>query len=791
MARRLPLLVVLGLLACQQTASSVPNTLEYPMGVRVACRDATGSFRGGGDCLSEGGSLLALVLDPALYEIKAIDWVAGEYLDASATTPGFNGWSFEGLPRAVVAESGGPGLVAGVSEPDRLVRFSLTDTATTVADVDASPRALEWFETPDGRFLALLLDGQPRLELRDPTTLELVDTLDLPHVPDRLALSSLPGVLAWTYRDVAAVGWVDLATRDLHLVPFLRACENGLDDDGDGLADARDPGCEHEWDADEVDPAVAADAGECANGQDDDGDGTIDAADAGCRGSNGDAEGADALLCTAASDGTPRCGTRLFSYPCADGLDNDGDGAIDRADAGCLGVFDLDEGPDPRPLATGFAFLPDGLRVVVAEGRYGALHVLDLEAGLETPTGELPLLQRAERVPGVPLPVTALRVVAASASDDGTVPVYALAADGLVYRLLATDTADATDAAAPSAWQLSMIEIEEPSDTSLTKPLLQDGELAVEVGLTSPFAYPGFGVMEVAEQPDGSSVYYGIVPAAARADVRSETWTLEYEGLLPKSRGQRGALDAASGSLIDPSADFCELGVEAGDRLVLRLPEVEPDCAPLLGRDWEVPIEAVSRDRLTVTLDALAPADGVAPAKPPVLAGACGRSGLRYEVRSSGSFLVTGGRTGLLHPWTSQAGRCVARPDADPLFAARAKVARPVDPLVELDACPALGDAVAFEAETFQNPSFQLTLYPGCERLESLKYRPVAPERDVRWRFRITGGVQPRWIATGGLPEEMVWVDEISSLFFADPARGATYAIEETVDGALSGDVYY
>jgi|GEM_PF-6755098 len=782
MARRLLSLLVLGLLGCQQTASSVPNNLEYPMGVRVACGDATGSFRLGGKCLSEGGTFFAMVLDPALSEVKVVDWAAGEYLDSSPGIPGYNGWTFGGLPRAVVAEDGAPDLVVGVAGPDKLVRFTLADSATTSVDLAAAPRALEWLDTPDGRFLALLQDGQARLELRDPTTLEVVDALDLPHVPDRLAISSQPGVIAWSYLDVAAIGWVDLATRDVRLLPFLAACENGLDDDGDGVVDARDPGCEHAWDTDEADGAAVPDAGECANGLDDDGDGKVDAADPGCSGTNGDAEGADALLCTTAVDGTPRCGTRLFTYPCADGIDNDGDGVLDAADPDCTSIFDLDEARDPRPNATGLAFLPDGLRLVLAEGRHGSLHVLDLEADAEVAPVTVPLLQQAERVPGTPLPVTALRVVTALADAEGVVPVYALAGDGLVYRLKATDD---------GGFHLAMIEIDEPAQTTITKPLLQDGELAVEVGLSSPFAYPGFGVMEVVDQPDGSSVFYGIVPAADAVDLRSETWTLEYEGLLPDSRGQRAVLDPDTGSLVDPSADFCELGVEEGDVLVLHLPDVEPDCAPLLGRDWEVPIEAVSSDRLRVVLDTLTPADGVAPAEPAVLEGQCGRSGLQYQVRASGAFLVTGSRTGLLHPWTSIGGRCVAREGADPRLVSRARVAEPASPGVELDTCPAIGDTTAFTPHPFQNPSFGLTIYPGCERLESLKYRPLAPKRDVRWRFRISGGVQPRWIATGGLPEEMVWVDEITSLFFADPARGATYVIEETIDGAVSGDVFY
>ena len=780
-------LLLAALAACTQTVSSTANNLEYPTGLRLVCRDATGSFHLSTDtCVADGGTFLALVLDPAQGEIKAIDWTNGEYLDARASVPGYNGWALGGLPRAVVALDGSAGIVAALAGPDRLVRYELADATTADVDLDAPPRALEWLETADGRFLVLLSDGQARLELRDPETLERVDTLTLPHVPDRLAVSPLPGVLAWTCRDAGVVGWVDLADRQVHEVPFLAACEDGLDGDADGLIDARDPGCEHPWDTDEADGAPVADAGECANGVDDDGDGSIDAADPGCRGSNGDAEGADALLCTSADDGTPRCGTRLFVYPCADGLDNDGDGSIDAADPDCASPFGTDEGPDPRPFGTDVSFLPDGLRVLVAEGRHGALHVLDLEAGAEVPPTDVPSLQRAERVPGFPLPQTALRVVVAAARADGTVPVYALAADGLVYRVMATPPADA-----PARWQLSMVELDEPSDNLLTKPQLTDGDTAVEVGLTSPFAYPGFGAMEVVEQPDGSSIYYGITLTTSRTDARAESWTLDYEGVLPDSRGRRGVLDPDGGDLVDPTADFCELGVQVGDWLILDVPALEDDCVPLSGRSWQAPITAVGRDRLRVDLAALAPAEGDAPTTPPTFEGRCGRSGLVYEVRVADAFLVLGGRTGVLHGATSAGGRCVPRDDADPLWVSRARVAKPLTDALELDVCPAVGDTANFAPEPFANPSIQLTLYPGCERLESLKYRPVTPSRDTTWRFRVSGGVQPRYISTDGQPEEVLWNDELSSLFFADPSRSAAYAIEETVEGAISGDVFY
>jgi hypothetical protein len=91
--------------------------------------------------------------------------------------------------------------------------------------------------------------------------------------------------------------------------PFLSACANGLDDDGDGFIDfPEDRGCSGPGDVSEHTPALA-----CDNGLDDDGDGLTDLDDPGCP----------------------------FSYaspedpPCDDGIDNDGDGFIDFDDSFC------------------------------------------------------------------------------------------------------------------------------------------------------------------------------------------------------------------------------------------------------------------------------------------------------------------------------------------------------------------------------------------------------------------------------------------------------------------------
>ncbi|MCB9521848.1 MAG: hypothetical protein H6702_00530 [Myxococcales bacterium] len=116
----------------------------------------------------------------------------------------------------------------------------------------------------------------------------------------------------------------DMAVRDA----ALPACSDGFDNDGDGLVDGADPGCEGPEDGDELDPPA------CANGVDDDADGFIDfPEDPGCGSTFDDDE---------------------FNEPvapqCNDGVDNDRDGLVDEADPGCASVADPREtDPDTPP----------------------------------------------------------------------------------------------------------------------------------------------------------------------------------------------------------------------------------------------------------------------------------------------------------------------------------------------------------------------------------------------------------------------------------------------------------
>lgn len=125
----------------------------------------------------------------------------------------------------------------------------------------------------------------------------------------------------------------------------VAACDDGIDNDGDGLIDSADPGCHADGNANNgatyvssLDDESATVSGPppvpaCMNGTDDDGDGLIDAADPGCH-TDGDATNMGSYMTGDTSEGDPLPPENTLAL-CSDGIDNDGDGAIDLADTGC------------------------------------------------------------------------------------------------------------------------------------------------------------------------------------------------------------------------------------------------------------------------------------------------------------------------------------------------------------------------------------------------------------------------------------------------------------------------
>lgn len=147
-------------------------------------------------------------------------------------------------------------------------------------------------------------------------------------------------------------GLVDGADPDCR-EPGVSRCSDGIDNDRDGLVDLADPGCRSAADDSEFDL--------CADGIDNDGDGLMDAGDPDCAPGSGAGGEQNRPAC---DDGRDNDGDGLVDLAdpgcrdqrdqseqlgCSDGIDNDGDGRVDHpADPGCSSPEDDSEGGEPR-----------------------------------------------------------------------------------------------------------------------------------------------------------------------------------------------------------------------------------------------------------------------------------------------------------------------------------------------------------------------------------------------------------------------------------------------------------
>ena len=131
----------------------------------------------------------------------------------------------------------------------------------------------------------------------------------------------------------------------------ITQCNDGEDNDGDGLVDMADSGCTSPGDNNEF---TVGSVNQCNDGLDNDGDGSIDSADAGCRSESESGttppggtitEFVTTTITTTVSSGT---NSEVAIPDCRDGRDNDGDGNIDFPDdTGCTSPNDDDEYEQP------------------------------------------------------------------------------------------------------------------------------------------------------------------------------------------------------------------------------------------------------------------------------------------------------------------------------------------------------------------------------------------------------------------------------------------------------------
>ena len=139
---------------------------------------------------------------------------------------------------------------------------------------------------------------------------------------ESLSAGAMGTVASW-HRSINVSDDPDCTWNDEELSEETRfACNNLQDDDGDGLVDSNDPGCQHAYMSDETHTA------ECSDSIDNDGDGWIDLQDPICT----------SIAVEFEDDGFDPNGLQYN-----DSIDNDLDGHVDPDDVQCSSATDNSE----------------------------------------------------------------------------------------------------------------------------------------------------------------------------------------------------------------------------------------------------------------------------------------------------------------------------------------------------------------------------------------------------------------------------------------------------------------
>jgi len=146
--------------------------------------------------------------------------------------------------------------------------------------------------------------------------------------------------------------------------------------------------------------------------------------------------------------------------------------------------------------------------------------------------------------------------------------------------------------------------------------------------------------------------------------LRSEDWTVTYEGVLPSTQRDDGLLaedaeDDGSVWIDVDGLDACDAGVMEGDDLIIRTTptgDCPVDAPDDLGDFMSYRVEEVTAHQLRI-----APLDGVDGVASTVPVRSCFDQPVEYEVRPDDAWTVVGKTTGYVSSRTSRFGRCVAR----------------------------------------------------------------------------------------------------------------------------------
>ena len=275
--------------------------------------------------------------------------------------------------------------------------------------------------------------------------------------------------------------------------------------------------------------------------------------------------------------------------------------------------------------------------------------------------------------------------------------------------------------------------------------------------------------------------YRGVVSTEERHDfVISGRVGVVYEGAIPNSRQNNGRHIGQGDDtwrLANEQSDFCALGVEEGDLLIVdrfypqdAAAASDPECRPFIQRTpgegvdpLRYRVSEVSQRALTLTTD---PRDSYAPqldllgsSRLPKLAPAlpppparCAAQTISYEIRvGRDQWLVESNALGYRHPWVARDGECVRSPER----VSRRQVGR-----------ARLGEVYAGEWFTFKLGYQAASAGQGGIPAGQLPLM-VGTRYDF---FMERGALRAPIQSVGPAPQSIRWLPELNRLFIVDVA---------------------
>lgn len=263
--------------------------------------------------------------------------------------------------------------------------------------------------------------------------------------------------------------------------------------------------------------------------------------------------------------------------------------------------------------------------------------------------------------------------------------------------------------------------------------LMQSTDSTVSYTDAPPAVFPRFRDFAATDEWDNPT--YGVRFDADPRRALSQTWKIEYEGVLPYTDGTAGNVEV-DGWLTDRAMPFCARGVLAGDHLTILDPPapLDPDatdCGAFGGEEneerREYRIAEARADR--VRLEALS---GGAP----LPTEECYPYAVRYRIRVSGQWLVQGSAVPFQHHVVDEGGVCVESPDPAECPAPRDCTEEPAGDF------RCLNRARAVEGAVFRNPWICFVMDSGTN----------PTPRGLRYELTAAGGFEPLVATVGSLP---------------------------------------